>query len=49
MFRSEINNILQFGIILNNEYFKFENFIQIFGMASIYIFQNFQQFQFFFN
>jgi hypothetical protein len=37
--------ILQFGIILKNETIMLENFIQIFGMAGIYIFQSFQQFQ----
>jgi hypothetical protein len=30
--------VLQFGIILNNEAIMLENFIQIFGMAGIYIY-----------
>jgi hypothetical protein len=38
MFGNKNNNILQFGIILNNEAIMLKNFIQIFCMARIYIY-----------
>jgi hypothetical protein len=36
MFGRKYNNILQFDIILNNEFIVFKSFIPIFDMAGMY-------------
>jgi hypothetical protein len=44
MFGHKYNNILQFDIILNNEFIVLKSFIPIFDVAGMGIFQNFWQF-----